>query len=84
MKIFALLTFLGAVTSLSLTSETAHQATITQTCFFDITIDGTAVGRIQIGLYGDVLPKTVKNFVTICKGNEPGLNYAGSSIHRVI
>jgi hypothetical protein len=37
-------------------------AEITDTVFFDIEIDGTPAGRIEMGLYGGVVPKTVDNF----------------------
>lgn len=33
--------------------------------FFDIESDGKALGRIEIGLFGKTVPKTVKNFVAL-------------------
>ena len=33
--------------------------------FFDITIGGEAQGRIEIGLFGKTVPKTVENFVAL-------------------
>lgn len=38
--------------------------------FFDIEIGGEAVGRIVIGLFGTIVPKTVKNFKTLAEGKE--------------
>ena len=43
-------------------------APITDQAYFNVEIDGTVVGRITFGLYGETVPKTVKNFVEICKG----------------
>ena len=63
---------------------------ITAKTFFDITIDGEKVGRIVFGLFGDVVPKTVLNFKTLCTGeNGVGqsgkpLHYKGSKFHRII
>ncbi len=52
-------------------------------CFFDMTTDGTAVGRLVFELYADVVPKTAKNFHQLCT-HEQGYGYKGSTFHRVI
>lgn len=64
-------------------------ATVTERVFFDITVDDEPMGRIVIGLFGDVVPKTVENFVTLCQGNQhygkqQRLSYEHSTFHRVI
>jgi cyclophilin family peptidyl-prolyl cis-trans isomerase len=51
--------------------------------FFDITIGGTAAGRITMELRNDVVPKTAENFLQLCTG-KPGFGFKGSSFHRVI
>ncbi|SOV15524.1 peptidyl-prolyl cis-trans isomerase [Plasmodium sp. gorilla clade G2] len=60
---------------------------ITHKTYFDITIDDKPLGRIVFGLYGKVAPKTVKNFVSICKGTVVDgkmLHYTNSIFHRII
>lgn len=36
--------------------------------FFDVTVAGHEVGRIVIGLFGEVVPLTVANFVALATG----------------
>lgn len=58
-------------------------APITDTVFFDVSIDGEPAGRIEMGLYGETTPKTAENFRQLCTG-EAGFGYEGSMFHRII
>ncbi|XP_037085853.1 peptidyl-prolyl cis-trans isomerase 6-like isoform X2 [Pollicipes pollicipes] len=61
---------------------------VTQEVFFDIAVGNRLEGRIQIGLFGDVVPRTVNNFVLLATEGATldghyG-RYEGSIFHRVI
>ena len=64
--------------------------TITNKCYFDISINGENAGRITFGLFGKTVPKTVENFKSLCVGDKKSLYngnplaYKGSKFHRII
>jgi cyclophilin family peptidyl-prolyl cis-trans isomerase len=61
---------------------------VTSKVFFDVAIGGNEAGRIVIGLYGNITPKTCSNFQKLCEGTQKmgniRLAYEGSTFHRVI
>ena len=84
MKIFALF---SAIIATVLAEPIAE---VTQKVYFDIEIDGTPAGRVVMGMFGNTVPKTTKNFATLAdgsagKGNSgKDLHFKGSKFHRII
>jgi len=70
--------------------EVVLDTSITRRAFLDITADGELLGRIVVGLYGNLVPKTVDNFCLLCTGErgqtEEGamIHYKGSPFHRIV
>ncbi|GAB4838504.1 hypothetical protein Ancab_028050 [Ancistrocladus abbreviatus] len=53
---------------------------ITHRVFLDVDMDNQRLGRIVIGLFGTVVPKTAENFRALCTG-EKGKGAAGKPLH---
>ncbi|RKP30364.1 hypothetical protein METBISCDRAFT_23371 [Metschnikowia bicuspidata] len=69
---------------MALSADLPKNPEITHKVFFDIEQDGVALGRITIGLFGTVVPKTVENFRQLAISTDPEFSYKGSIFHRVI
>lgn len=74
-----------------LMSPKTPEPEITDKVFFEIEVDGNSAGRIVLGLFGKVAPKTVQNFKSLCacdkgRGKLSGkdLCYKNTPIHRII
>jgi len=86
MSILSVFTVFLVVTTLGTNSAQAkadEKPLITKKVFFDITIGGEKAGRIVVGLFGQVVPKTVENFAQLSLKPQ-GQGYKGSKFHRVI
>jgi len=72
-------------------SSASNGPKVTDMVYFDLTQDGKPLGRVEIGLFGGTVPKTVENFKQLATKHltEPStdgklVGYKGSQFHRVI
>ncbi|CAL7950483.1 unnamed protein product [Xylocopa violacea] len=82
-KVMKILLITACLVALVATLEN-DKLTVTDQVYFDVMIDDHPVGRIVIGLFGDVVPKTVQNFITLSTTGVAGKTYKGTRFHRVI
>ena len=73
-----------------LASLSVSKPKITNKVFFEISINGEVKGKIIMGLYGEIVPKTAENFRALCTGEKgmgklgKPLSYKGAPFHRII
>lgn len=76
--------FLNAIAApFKLPESPNTEAKLTTHVFLDLAQGERDIGRVVIGLYGEVVPRTAENFRTLATG-EKGFGYKGSPFHRVI
>ncbi|CAH2104662.1 unnamed protein product [Euphydryas editha] len=62
----------------------ARQFRITDQVYLDVKSENKFLGRIVIGLFGDLAPRAVKNFKVLATKGINGKSYKGTSFNRII
>ena len=82
---------LAAAPAASATPAPAADTTEAPRVWLEIDIGGEPVGRIEIELFADVVPRTCENFRALCTGERGAsatsgamLHFKGSAFHRVV
>eukprot|EP00871_Galdieria_phlegrea_P003451 jgi/Galph1/4106/GphlegSOOS_G2765.1 len=65
-----------------------HSSADNPVVFFDVSIAEHPIGRIEMELFADIVPKTAENFRQFCTGeyrkDRIPIGYKGCSFHRVV
>jgi len=59
---------------------------VTEKVYMDIAIGDKFAGRILIGLYGNILPMTCENFISLCRGyqiKDKMIGYKNTMFHKI-
>ncbi|CAH2001633.1 unnamed protein product [Acanthoscelides obtectus] len=64
--------------------QCSQEYKITDQIYFDVHVDDGYLGRIVFGLFGEEVPKTVKNFKEIALNGIDGKTYVGTKFHTAI
>ncbi|XP_026487608.2 peptidyl-prolyl cis-trans isomerase, rhodopsin-specific isozyme-like [Vanessa tameamea] len=62
----------------------AHHFRVTDQVYLDVHRENKHIGRIVIGLFGDLAPKAVKNFKVLATKGIKGKSYKNTSFNRII
>jgi len=81
MKVFVL--FSVTCLSLACSGQQIPRETVTDEVDFEMSVGGRVLGVITIGLFGQAVPRTVRNFAELANGTKPN-GYGGSVFHRII
>ncbi|KAG0307854.1 hypothetical protein BGZ98_009643 [Dissophora globulifera] len=60
-----------------------NEPAITNIVYLTIEVNRVPIGNITIGLFGDVMPKTARNFVELTEGSR-GYSLVGSTFHKAV
>jgi len=82
--VFSVIFVLFCINGYSNASSKPKGPKVTHKVFFDFTMGGEDIGRVEIGLFRGTVPKTVDNFLGLAKEEKVGEGYKGSIFHRVI
>lgn len=83
-SILAIFVVLFSFFGRAVSAELPENPPITHKVYFDMEQDGKSLGRITIGLFGTVVPKTVENFRQLAISTDPDFGYKNSIFHRII
>ena len=61
--------FISIFVSIATSASQSVEPKVTNKVFFDINIGDESVGTIELGLFGEIVPKTAENFYVLSQKN---------------